>query len=345
VIPAREAIELRFHFGERARDRDGPLWDAAMDVCARRGVWAAALLRGVEGFGAKPLVRTERLLSLSEDAPLVAVAVGDAQTIEGLAEELREIAAEGLVVIEEVEAVGGGAVREAGLGTIGTPTNTAAGVGMPMVGAPGDVVRATLWGPRSGASAPHVAAVDALHRHGAEAATVLIGVDGVLDGERRRARFVAGNRGVPAMTVAVGERGAITAALAEVEGLANVVTLQGVEHCSRIARGMLHSSARVTLVTSGAARFEAHPLYLEFVHELRRAGGAGATALRGAWGYCGDVAPHGDRVLALRRDVPLIVETVDSAERSAQWLEIAERLAGSSGVVYSEAIPRIFTLG
>ena len=43
---------------------------------------------------------------------------------------------------------------------------------------------------------------------------MLLGVDGVLDGERRRARFVASNRGVPAMTVAVGERATIEAALA-----------------------------------------------------------------------------------------------------------------------------------
>ena len=54
-------------------------------------------------------------------------------------------------------------------------------------------------------------------RHGAESATVLLGVDGILEGERRRARFVAGNRGVPAMTVGVGQRAAIEAAVAEVD--------------------------------------------------------------------------------------------------------------------------------
>ena len=71
-------LQLRFHFGERDRDGDGrPLDVAVMDACARHGVWAAALLRGVEGFGAKHVERTDRLLSLSEDAPLVAVAVGE----------------------------------------------------------------------------------------------------------------------------------------------------------------------------------------------------------------------------------------------------------------------------
>jgi PII-like signaling protein len=242
------------------------------------------------------------------------------------------IAAEGLLVLEEV-----------GLATTGTPPATAAGVGVPVVGTPadtaGDVVRATIWGPRTGASAPHLRAVDAMYRHGAESATVLLGVDGVLDGERTRARFIAANRGVPAMTIAVGKRDAITAALAEFGALADLVTIEGVERSSRIAGGSLHGEGtRVTLVTSEIARCGAHPRYLEFIHQLRRGSAAGATALRGVWGFHGDVAPHGDRVLALRRDVPLIVETIDTAERSAKWLEIAESLAGEDDLVYCGAV-------
>ncbi|MDX6653761.1 MAG: hypothetical protein QOH18_462, partial [Solirubrobacterales bacterium] len=149
----REALGLRFHFGERDRDGDRPLDVAVMDACARRGVWAAALLRGVEGFGGRQLVRTDRLLSLSEDAPLVAVAVGDVRTIEALAEDVRAIAADGLLVLGEVA-----------LAPTGTPTTTAAGVGVPVGGSPGDVLRATIWGPRSGSESPHIRAVEAMHR-------------------------------------------------------------------------------------------------------------------------------------------------------------------------------------
>lgn len=336
----REALELRFHFGERDRDGGGgPLDVAVMDACARHGVWAAALMRGVEGFGGKHVERTDRLLSLSEDAPLVAVAVGERGRAEGLAGELREVAGGGLVVLGEVEV--------AGITPTGPATTTAAEVAGP-VGAPsadgvGDVVRATVWGPRSGSGAPHLRAVDALHRHGAQAATVLLGVDGVLDGERRRARFVGANRGAPATTVAVGERGAIEAALAEVSALANLVTIEAVESYSRIAGGKLHS-ARVSLVTSEIARGGAHPRYLEFIHALRSGGAPGATALRGVWGFRGDVAPRGDRVFALRRDVPLIVETIDTEERSARWLEVAESLADRGDLVFSQRGLRILTL-
>jgi PII-like signaling protein len=83
---------------------------------------------------------------------------------------------------------------------------------------------------------------------------------------------------------------------------------------------------------------------LELIHLLRRRGAPGATALRGVWGFRGAVAPHGDRVLALRRDVPLIVETVDGAERAAEWLEIAESLAGASDLAYCQLVGRRFVL-
>jgi PII-like signaling protein len=305
-----DLLQMRFHFGERDRDGDGPLEAAVMDACARRGVRAAALMRGAEGFGAKHRLHTDRLLSLSEDPPLVAVAVGEAVTIEALAEEIREMSREGLLLLET-----------------------------PVVA---EWVKVTIWGPRTGPASPHLEAVAALRRHGAESATVLLGVDGVLDGERRRARFVAANRGVPAMTVGVGTRAAIDAAVAEVDAAANLVTVEGVEPRWRISPPSLHGGAaiRVTLVTSEVASRGPRPIYLEFIHQLRREGAAGATAQRGVWGFRGEGEPHGDRVLALRRDVPMLVEVVDAPEPAARWLELAHELACPGDVVHVQPIPR-----
>jgi PII-like signaling protein len=309
--------QMRFHFGERDRDGDGPLEAAVMDACARRGVRAAALMRGVEGFGGKHRLRTDRLLSLSEDTPLVAVAVGDAATIEALADEVREMAGEGLLVLE---------------------TTT--------TGAPQDVVKVGIWGPRTGPASPHLEAVAALKRHGAESATVLLGLDGVLDGERRRARFVAGNRGVPAVTVGVGPRAAIDAAVAEVDGATHLVTVEPVVPKWRISPPSLHGAeaVRVTLVTSEVASRGSRPVYVELIHQLRREGAAGATALRGVWGFRGEGEPHGDRVLALRRDVPIVVEVVDAPERAARWLELAQELGCEGDVAYVQPIPKATTL-
>jgi PII-like signaling protein len=237
------------------------------------------------------------------------------------------------------------------------------------------LVKATVWGPRGGSGSPHLAAVAALHAHGAEAATVLLGVDGVLDGERRRARFVAANRGVPAVTVTVGDRAVIETALADLDPAPSLVTFEPVvtsclhateshhrgrvESSSRIARashrggGVARNSVidrlshhtRVTLVTSEIAAHGSHPRYLALIHALREEGAAGATALRGVWGFRGGRAPHGDRVLALRRDVPLLVEAVDTADRAERWRALAADLIGDEDVLYEERVDQAITLG
>jgi PII-like signaling protein len=344
VSVAAEMLQLRFYFGERDRCGDGPLDAAVMDACARHGMRVAALLRAVEGFGAKHRMRTERMLSLSEDPPLVAVAVGERAAIEGLADELHGIAPERLIALNKVTIPGG--VRSSPRISRESANAPEGGSATEGAGAVGDEVRVTIWGPRTGPRSPHVRAVDAFHRHGAEAAMVLLGVDGVLDSERRRARFVASNHEVPAMTVAVGERAAIDAALAEVDGAAPLVTVEAVETFRRIGPVSLHGTpaSRVTYVTSEIATSGAHPRYLELIHALREQGAAGATALRGVWGFRGATPPHGDRVLALRRDVPILVEAIDAAEPAARWLELAAGIAGNDDVVQSQKIERTLTL-
>jgi hypothetical protein len=49
------------------------------------------------------------------------------------------------------------------------------------------------------------------------------------------------------------------------------------------------------------AEHHGHPLYIQLARQLLHEGAAGATALRGIWGYHGDHPPHGDRLLGLRR--------------------------------------------
>jgi PII-like signaling protein len=338
-----EMLQLRFYFGERDRCGDGPLDAAVMAACARHGVAAAALLRAVEGFGAKQRMRTDRLLTLSEDPPLVAVAVGEGDRVEALAEEIHGIAHDGLLALNQVTTpdrvrTSPRIAREsANAPDSGTASD---------LGAPGDKVRLTIWGPRTGSRSPHMSAVDAFHRHGAEAAMVFLGVDGVLDGERRRARFVASNHDVPALTVAVGEWGRIEAALAEVDDAAPLVTVEAVETSRRIGTVSLHSAAatRVTYITSETEARGPHPCYLELIHRLREEGAAGATALRGVWGFRGSTPPHGDRVLALRRDVPILVEAIDLPELAARWHDLALSFVGEDDVVDSQSIERALTL-
>jgi hypothetical protein len=48
-------------------------------------------------------------------------------------------------------------------------------------------------------------------------------------------------------------------------------------------------------------------LTLEIIRRLCASRAAGATSLRGIWGFHGDHAPHGDRPLRLRRGVPVVM--------------------------------------
>ena len=79
-----DCLKLTVHFGESDRVGDELLSDALMDVFERQQLHAAVLMRAVEGFGIKHQLRTDRLLTLSEDLPLVAVAVDERPMIEAV---------------------------------------------------------------------------------------------------------------------------------------------------------------------------------------------------------------------------------------------------------------------
>ncbi len=67
---------------------------------------------------------------------------------------------------------------------------------------------------------------------------------------------------------------------------------------------------------------------------------AGAlTSLRGIWGFHGDHPPPGDRLLSLRRHVPVVTETIDTPERIAALFPIVDELTRERGLVTSEPVP------
>jgi PII-like signaling protein len=72
---------------------------------------------------------------------------------------------------------------------------------------------------------------------------------------------------------------------------------------------------------------------------LRAAGAGGATSLRGVWGFHGDHEPHGDRLLSLRRHVPVSTLIVDEPAAARRWFEIVAEVTARSGLVTSELIP------
>ena len=131
-----------------------------------------------------------------------------------------------------------------------------------------------------------------------------------------------------------------------------LLTLERVRVCKRDGRRLaspqeLPSSdanglgvwQKLTLSPREQARHRRHPLHVELIQRLRSEGAAGATALRGVWGFHGDHAPHGDRLLSLRRHVPVVTAIVDTPERCARWFALIDELTPHTGLVTSEVVP------
>ena len=322
-----DALTLTTYFGERDRAGGGMLADALMAAYARRGLRAGLLLRGSAGFGVRHHLRTDRLLTLSEDLPLVAMAVDAPEAILAAAEETAAHTGDGLITLERA--------------------STAA-----VAVAPGEEAKLTVFLGRRGGG---VALVDLLRRHGVAGASVLLGVDGTAHGRRRRARFAGSNRHVPLIVVAVGAMERIAAALPEADALLGepVRTLERVRVCKRDGATLAapHADAppgwwqKLTVICGEQSRHDGEPLADALIRGLRSAGAAGATALRGIWGFHGDHEPHGDTLRQLRRRVPVVITTVDTPERSRAWFALIDGLTHTDGLVLSERVPAFRATG
>jgi PII-like signaling protein len=95
-----EGLKLSVYLGERDRVDGRLLANALIDIYERHGMRTSALLRGVEGFGIKHRLHTERLLTLSEDLPMLALAVDSRARVEALAEEVRGVSRHGVITLE-----------------------------------------------------------------------------------------------------------------------------------------------------------------------------------------------------------------------------------------------------
>jgi PII-like signaling protein len=340
-----DCLKLTTYFGERDRANGGFLADALLDVYERHGVQTSVLLRGTEGFGIKQRLQTQRLLTLSEDLPLVSVAVDTRERIQGLVGEVSAAARHGLVTLERARMLTGA------IGAVSLPEELH------------EATKLTVYCGRQervDGRPAHVALVELLHRHGVAGATVLLGVDGTAHGLRRRARFFGRNAEVPVMVISVGEGDRIAAALPELGRMLRrpLVTLERVQVLKRDGARLadlpelpasdaagLPLWQKLMVYASEQSRSDGRPLYVELIRRLREQGAAGATALRGIWGYHGEHLPHGERFWRLRRDVPVLTVLVDSPGDMRRWFEVVDALTAHTGLVTSEIVPAFRATG
>jgi PII-like signaling protein len=340
-----DCLKLTTYFGERHRVDGRFLADAQLDLFGEHALATSVLLRGAEGFGLKHHLRSDRLLSLSEDLPLVSVAVDTGPRIDAVLTALRAVQHTGLITLERAR------LLRDDVGPVVLPEELH------------EATKLTVYlgrRERPGGRPAFVAVCDLLHRHGVSGATVLLGVDGTAHGERRRARFLAGNADVPMMIIAVGPGERIGRVLPELGGVLArpVLTLERVRVCKHDGQLLdrphalpgvdSHGMAlwqKLSIFTSEATLVDGRPVHRAIVQELRRTGARGATAVRGIWGFAGGHAPHGDRLVQLGRRAPVLTVVVDSPERIAAAFDVVDGLTRGHGVVTSEMVPALTAIG
>ncbi len=336
-----DCLKLTAYFGERDRTEDRLLADALLDLFGAHRLQASVLLRGAEGFGRLHHPHTDRLLSLSEDLPVVAIAVDQRERIESLLELVLPIERRGLVTLERARLVSGE------IGSIELPDRL------------GEATKLTVFVGRQervGRLPAYAAICDLLYRRGIAGATALLGVDGTSRGRRTRAKFFGRNAEVPMVIIAVGSGPAIAGVLPELGGLLPepLLTLERVRVCKRdgelLARphGLPGADEhgfrlwqKLMVYTSASATHAGRPLSLEIIRRLRGSDAAGATSLRGIWGFHDSRPPHGDKFFSLARQVPMVTITVDTPERTVRAFAVIDELTAEHGLVTSEMIPAL----
>jgi len=334
-----DGIKLTSYFGERNRVNGAFVADALLDLYSRHDIAASIMLRGIRGFGLNHHLRTNSSLSLSENLPLTAIAVGARPNIEAVLNQTLDLNQPGLVTLERARLLSGK------IEPIGIEENA------------GEATKLTAYFSRRDSvyMVPAFEEIcELLYRRGIPGATALLSVDGIAHGRRQRTRLFSRNADLPMMVVAVGPGDRIGMVLPELAGLLRhpLMTLERVRVCKRDGQFInipeLAAEAddhgfplwqKLTVYTPEAARHDGQPIHRVFVRRLRSSGISGATTHRGFWGFHGERPPHGDRFLRLGQHVPMVTTVIDTAERIIAAFDIIDELTKEQGLVTSETVP------
>lgn len=329
-------LKLTAYFGERERHHGRFVADTLLDLYGRTEVATSVVLRGVAGFGPRHRLRTDESLSGSEDPPIAVAAVDTEDKIAGLAEDVIAMTPRGLVTLERA---GGRDVRMS------------------------ETAKLTVYLGRQDRLAgrpAHQVLCDTLRTHGFDCATVFLGVDGTAHGRRERARFFSRNATVPVMVIAVASGDRVARAIPDIATAIPdpLITVERVQLCKRDGRLLTRPAAlpatdsdgrrvwqKLMVHTSEATLHDGAPVHRAIVRRLRETQDiGGATVLRGIWGFRGDRAPHGDKLIQFGRQVPVTTVIVDTPERIAQSFDIVDELTAEHGLVTSELVPALVSI-
>ncbi|RCG28732.1 DUF190 domain-containing protein [Sphaerisporangium album] len=99
------ALRLTVIVGEDDQWRHRPLYHEIVHRARAAGLAGATVTRGIEGYGTHGRIHTTRILSLSEDLPVVVVIVDEEEKIRAFLPQIDELIGEGLAVLDPVHAI------------------------------------------------------------------------------------------------------------------------------------------------------------------------------------------------------------------------------------------------
>ncbi|MCH9710989.1 MAG: DUF190 domain-containing protein [Actinomycetia bacterium] len=329
-----EILTLTAYFIERERSNDRFLADEMLALLDDRSIAASVLLRGIAGFGLTNVALSDRSLSLAEDAPVTISAVDHPERILALNDALTAMTNRGVFTLQR------------GRELPSAPTEN-----------PAEVRLSLYLGRKHRVAGAHgyVAVCDVLHRLGFAGAEVLLGVDGTVAGQRRRARFFGSNSDVPLLVTGVGTAAQTAAAVDELRPILAdpLYTIDQIRVCKIHGKTLATPAElagagaiqKLTVRTAEDTLSGGQPIHRELIQRLKESDHAsGATVLRGIWGYLGAERPHGDRFLQLARHVPVSTVIIDTAANIAASYAIVDELTEHHGMVTCEAVSAMLAL-
>lgn len=91
--------------------------------------------------------------------------------------------------------------------------------------------------------------------------------------------------------------------------------------------------------------YRGRPLYQAIVEELRKAGLAGVTVLRGIAGFGKSSRLHTAHILRLSEDLPIVIECVDAYERIESIFPTLDAMIGDGLVTMERVEVRVYRAG
>lgn len=100
-----ERTLMRIFIGESDKHRGKPLYEALVELFRTRGFAGATVLRGITGFGSTSHVKTEKVLRLSLDLPIIIELIETEEAIQAILPELDQMIGGGLITLERARVV------------------------------------------------------------------------------------------------------------------------------------------------------------------------------------------------------------------------------------------------